>query len=56
MKHMHMTVLYPQCASGVQVNALLKEANNAVHIGSDKNGEPFHITEIHKYTTLKYGA
>jgi hypothetical protein len=25
---------------GFQVNALLKEANNAVHIGSNKNGEP----------------
>jgi hypothetical protein len=24
----------------MQINALLKEANNAVHIGSNKNGEP----------------
>jgi hypothetical protein len=26
---------------GFQVNALLKEANNAVHTGSDKNGKPY---------------
>jgi hypothetical protein len=47
--HLDINIHNSQCTSGFQVNALLKEANNAVHVGSDKNGEPFLIEELHKY-------